>query len=345
MKIVSHPCALRLIRRPVVLAVGFFDGLHRGHQAVINRTVRKARSVNGEAWVLTFRTHPMKVVAPPLAPALLMSTRHKLKWLRALGVDGCLVMPFTKKLAGLDPAAFVKQLRTCVPTLSEVLVGRNWRFGKGGSGTPRIFAKFARERGFRVRVVPPFLRKGQPVSSTRIRSHVLRGDLEEAAALLGRPFSVLGRVVRGRGVGRTLGYPTANLRTQSDILPPCGVYAVHALLGKKLLDGVLNYGIRPTFGSAATATPLMELHLFQFRKSLYGKEIEVFFAGRLRGERRFSSLADLQRQIARDVRSATRRMAAKNVKETLYTFCGSHYSPAQKTTKQTRESTGNRLPV
>jgi riboflavin kinase/FMN adenylyltransferase len=304
MRVVTHPCALKRSRKPVVLAVGFFDGVHRGHQAVLARTTARARELGGSAWALTFDTHPLKVVRPQIAPRLLTSTAHKVRLLQSVGLDGCLVMPFTEKLARTDAEAFVLKLRACIPALVEVFVGRNWRFGRGGRGNPDTLAELGRALGFRVRVVPPVLRGGRPISSTRIREQIAGGHLAEAQALLGRPFSVVGTVKPGRRVGRKMGYPTANLDPHNEVLPPRGVYAVRARVGRSLCGGVLNYGVRPTFRDVAAEHPVAELHLFDWNRDLYGREVEVFFVVRIRGERRFADVRALQRQIAVDASRA-----------------------------------------
>lgn len=310
--------------RPVILAAGFFDGIHRGHQRVLAEAVAAARRAGGEAWVLTFDVHPLEVLRPDSAPRLLMCNRHKLLWLERCGIDACLLLPFRRRTAGLEPEEFVARLHAALPTLRAILVGRHWRFGRGGRGNPRLLSRLGRERGFEVRVMRHSVQEGVAVSSTRVRSAVQAGDLPRAREMLGRPFSVLGTVKRGRSVGRTLGYPTANLALCNEALPPRGVYAVRALItrgrpGADLLDGVLNFGLRPTFAGTATE-PVPELHLFDVNLDLYGCEIEVFFVERLRPERRFASAEDLRRQIAADVGKARRILLQTTEKELLYTL-------------------------
>lgn len=303
MKTFSDVSYLRKKKRPILLAAGFFDGVHRGHRRVIETTVSAARRARGEAWVLTFDPHPAKVLRPGSAPRLLTSTPHKVRLLTRLGVDGCLLMSFSRELAGLSPAAFVGMLHHLMPTLKTIFVGKGWRFGKGQAGDSEMLATLAAPHGVGVTVVGLVYRRGVAVSSTRIRALVARGRLREAADMLGRPYSLLGRVVKGRSVGRALGFPTANLETENEVLPPFGVYAVRARVGDRLLDGVLALGRRPTFRlDRAPAT--VELHLLDFSGRLYGREIEVFFIRKLRPERRFPSVSALVRQIGRDVRNA-----------------------------------------
>jgi riboflavin kinase / FMN adenylyltransferase len=325
-------------RKPVVLAAGFFDGVHRGHRRVLGDTLAAARAQGGEAWVLTFDRHPLRVLNPAAAPPLLTALPHKLRLLADLGLDACLALRFTRRLAAQEPERFARTLRTHVPSLVEVVVGRNWRFGRGGRGDPALLRALGQREGFRVRVAPPVCRGGRPISSTRVREAVTAGALDDAAALLGRPFSLRGTVVTGDRRGRRLGYPTANLDTHNEALPPQGVYAVHAVpAGASVgLDGVLNLGVRPTFAAAGPPRSVMELHLFGTRRVLYGRDIEVFFA-RLRAERAFACAAELGAQIARDIARArgvlARRHAAKKIKESLYTSGGPVYSPPERKQK------------
>ena len=322
MKTSSDLGRLKRVRHPVVLAAGFFDGVHLGHRKVIERTIRRAREIGGQAWVLTFDTHPLSVLDPRNAPPLLTTNRHKTILMRRLGADGCLMLPFRRELAREEPDEFVGALFAGSPTLREILVGRNWKFGHGGRGDPHLLAELGREAGVAVTVVRPVQREGELVSSTRIRSEVVEGRLQAAAAMLGRPFSVLETVMHGETRGRRLGFPTANLASRNEVLPPHGVYAVHARVGREILDGVLNLGLRPTFTKGRPARPLLELHVFGGHLSLYGREVEVFFIDRLREERRFSGEEALRAQIARDADHARAVLDRKKVKHSLYSHCG-----------------------
>lgn len=319
MKVFSDFQRLGRERHPIALAAGFFDGVHRGHVAVIRCTQRQALAIQGLAWVLTFDTHPLKILHPDSAPALLTSTVHRISILKRLGLDGCLVLPFTQELARLEPAQFVRQLLECIPALRTIVVGHNWRFGHQGRGTPGLLQRLGRAAGLTVVIVPPVRRRSRPISSTRIRNEIARGHLYEAAAMLGRPFGVLGRVVRGRTQGRKLGFPTANLALQNEVLPPLGVYAVYADLGGRTMPGVLNLGVRPTFADSPCEQPTVELHLLDFEGDIYGKEIEVFFVRRLRNEKRFATLRELQQQIAADVACARRVLALWMKKKNRFT--------------------------
>lgn len=308
MKIAFSLNALRREHRPVCLAAGFFDGVHRGHQRVIKKTIVYARKTGGVAWVMTFNTHPLKVLHPAAAPLLLTSTLHKLQLLAGLGVDGCVVVPFTKRLARQTPAEFIAKLVRAVPALRAMLIGKNWSFGHNGRGHAALLRRLGGYYGFQVKAIAPVRHQGTPVSSTRIRRAIAAGRLTEAAHMLGRRFTVLGTVKPGRRLGRTIGIPTANLDPHNEVLPLNGVYAVRARSGRKIQAGIVNLGFRPTLPTRRK-TSLLELHLFDVCRNLYGKDIEVFFLKRLRAERAFKSIPQLVRQVRRDMEQARHWLA------------------------------------
>jgi riboflavin kinase/FMN adenylyltransferase len=314
MKTALHPGELKRLGRPVVLAAGYFDGLHRGHAAVINCAVRTAAEVGGETWCLTFDVHPMRVLDKAAAPMLLTSNRHRLLLMRRMGVDGCILLRFTRRMAATPPEAFVEMLLRGIPALVGICAGSDWRFGSGGAGDVRMLARIAESRGIRVTAVPPVLRRGRPVSSTSIREHIRAGRLSEAAALLGRPFSVLGTVRSGQALGRKLGFPTANVSPDNEALPPPGVYAVFALAAGRVYPGVANLGRRPTFVRAGGT--VLEAHLVGFSGNLYRRSIEVFFLRRLRAERTFPTPGCLKRQIRLDIAAARKTFAAHKTNKT-----------------------------
>ncbi len=310
-------------RRPLHLAIGFFDGVHAGHARVIGRARAQAAAGDGICWVVTFDPHPARVLLPErTAPSLLTALPHKLRLIERLGVDGCLVLPFTRALSHQTPDVFFERLRAAAPSLASITVGANWRFGKDRQGTPARLAALARPHGIRVRPVPPVARAGGPISSTRLRGLVQAGDLDAAARLLGRPFSVLGTVRPGNRLGHRLGYATANLDTAGDALPPYGIYAAYGLIGHELREGVVSYGVRPTVHRGRHAPAVLEFHVFDFAGDLYGREIEVFLVRKLRDEKTFDSLETLCAHIDRDI-AETRRLLGrrKSLKESLYTFC------------------------
>jgi riboflavin kinase/FMN adenylyltransferase len=226
MRVIDQLEGLSAAAGPVVLAAGYFDGVHRGHQAVIRTALARAQESGAETWVLTMDPHPLRILRPDAAPRLLTSTPHKLRLLGELGVAGCVVLPFTVALAAVEPADFIARLRAAAPRLVCMVVGPNWTFGRGARGTPDTLRELARAHGFDATIAEPVLVDGQPISSTRIREAVLLGQLDEAARLLGRPFGVRGTVVRGKQLGRRLGFPTANVDAEGEVRPPPGIYAV-----------------------------------------------------------------------------------------------------------------------
>jgi riboflavin kinase/FMN adenylyltransferase len=301
---------------PLCLAAGFFDGVHKGHRQVIRAAVRRAAELHGACWILSFDNHPRKLIRPGSAPLMLTSSAHKVRLFGALGVDGCLLLPFTPDLAALSPRRFLERLAKAAPDWRMISVGEDWRFGKNGAGDAALLAAFCHPRGIEVEAVKPVRLRGEPVSSTRIREAIRRGAAGAAAALLGRPFSILGVVVKGGGLARGLGFPTANLAPQNEVRPADGVYACYARLEDGTLwPGVMNVGHRPTLQPVGGPDPAMEIHLIGFDRPIYGQELEIFFIARLRAERHFASVKRMAEQIRRDVREAARRLRPDKVKK------------------------------
>jgi len=308
MKIIRSMTGLRAVRKPLCLAAGFFDGVHTGHQAVLRRAAAAAAAMGGETWAMTFHTHPLKVLRPESAPPLLTSTAHKVALMGRLGVDGCLLIPFTRRFAALEPEDFLRRLEQDAPTLAHIFVGEDWRFGHFGRGDTAMLSAWAATRGIELTQVPPVRCAGGTVSSTRIREAIAAGRLDLARRLLGRPFSILGTVVRGNRIGREIGFPTANLDPHNEVRPPVGIYAVQSLIAGKAYEGIVNFGVHPTV--AQVPEPLLELHVLDASLQLYRRHIEVFFIARLRAERRFLTLDALVRQIRLDLGAARRALRA-----------------------------------
>ena len=303
MKILNSISELKDVPGPVFLAIGVFDGVHLGHRAVIERVVADARAANGTTVVVTFNPHPMRVMRPENAPRLLTSTRHKIALMRALGATHLLVIPFDREFADMPPEEFIRQLSdTCKP-LREICVGHQWSFGKGRAGNLELMKIWGDRLGFDEIGIPAVEIDGQVVSSTLIRSAVERGDLDLAARLLGREYTVLGTVIEGDHLGRQLGFPTANLSAHNEQFPPNGVYAVEAVCREKKYRGVVNIGIRPTIYDKA-GQRLLEIHLFDFDENIYGEDIEVFFRRFIRSEQKFATIDELKARIARDCEEA-----------------------------------------
>jgi len=304
MKTVSTLRALKQIRKPICMAAGFFDGLHRGHRALLLAAISSARSNNGSAWIFTFAAHPLRTLSPAKAPLLLTSRDHKLKLLKSMGMDGCLMLNFSRRLANLPPEKFIEQLCRNVPSLKCMIIGNNWRFGRGGAGSIALLRRTMAKKGISVIVVEPVRCGNEIISSTRIRESVLNGRMEDARMMLGRPFSIYGIVVRGKAIGRRIGFPTANIDSHNEIRPPNGIYAVQADIGHRIIvNGVLSIGTRPTFSSDGKTT--IELHIPGFHQNLYGRAIEIFFIRKIRDERKFQTVEQLTKQVARDIAIAS----------------------------------------
>ena len=289
---------------PVHLAIGFFDGVHTGHQEVIRRAQSAAEADGGTVVIATFDPHPMKVLRPDTAPRLLTSTLHKTLILSQFGVTHLLIIPFDSTLAALTPDAFIQTLAAASRPLGSITVGHNWAFGKGRSGNLETLTALGKTLGFQVHGVAPVIVGEETVSSTRVRLAVERGDFSAAALLLGRDYSVHGTIVQGRQLARKLGFPTANLALEAEQLPPIGVYAVKATIAGRSFKGVANLGLRPTVEENGNAIRQLEVHLFNHTGDLYGEGIEVRFIHRIRDEMKMDSLEELKARIALDAAMA-----------------------------------------
>jgi riboflavin kinase/FMN adenylyltransferase len=287
----------------VVAAIGIFDGVHRGHRAILGKAVQRARAVRGTAVAVTFYPHPLAVLAPRFLPELIISLPRRLKAFAALGIRAAFVVPFRRSFSRLPPRVFVERYLVKTLRVKEVVVGHDFGFGAARAGTVRTLRRLGGELGFKVHVVGPVKVRGQRAASHRIRRLIARGELKKAASFLGRPATVEGRVKAGSGRGRKLGFPTANLKVEAGVLPPVGVYAVRVQVGARTYAGMANVGHRPTFHRRGL-TPIVENHLFGLKESLYGRRMAVAFLKRLRPEKRFPSADALARQLKKDARQA-----------------------------------------
>ncbi|HCQ38437.1 MAG TPA: riboflavin biosynthesis protein RibF [Verrucomicrobiales bacterium] len=291
------------------LAMGVFDGLHLGHQAVIKAAVRGAEISGGAPGVLTFEPHPIQVLSPENAPRRIFSSlEQKEILLSALGVEILLVLRFDEVMAGQTADTFAKSLLS-VPDLRQLVAGEDWKFGQGRQGTMAFLQGRGMDYNVSVEPIPAVTWQGERISSTRLRRALRAGNLNSVAEMLGRPYSVMGTIVRGEQVGRELGAPTANIQTGDEQFPPDGVYAVSVRIDgeSREREAVANLGIRPTVGGTQH---LLEVHLLDFEGNLYGRTLEIFFGKMIRGEKQFQGLAELQNQIQLDLEEARRLFKA-----------------------------------
>jgi riboflavin kinase/FMN adenylyltransferase len=305
MEVVYYPDDPRPTRwMSPVLALGNFDGLHRGHQKIIERIRRGASERAGAAVVLTFDPHPPRVVRPDKAPPLLMTMAQKLRALDRAGVHGTAVVRFTQALSQWTPETFVRAVLVDWLRVAEVWVGADFLFGRDRAGNFSTLRSLGQQYGFRVEKIDPVRYKEFVVSSTRIRRLVGEGRVDEAGALLGHHYAIDGVVVEGAKRGRELGFPTANLSTENDLVPPTGVYATALDLGGTRWPSITNVGVRPTFEAAGAVT--METHVLGLQREIYGDAVSLSFVQRLRDERRFPDVDALKEQIEADIRRARR---------------------------------------
>lgn len=282
-----------LPKGPRVFALGNFDGVHRGHQALLSRAVSLAQELQGTAIAMGFSPHPLKVLGFPVETITTETAKQRL--FAKLGLAAYFALPFSRQLAQIPPAEFVQQVLLEQAKAEAVVIGFNYSFGRDAAGTPAYLQQTLKAQGIPVEIIPPVIYADAPVSSTRIRQCLREGDLNTVENLLGRPYSVTGVVQQGNQRGRVLGFPTANLHGLEDLaLPPFGVYAAEI---DGLGIGMANLGLRPTFPQAG---PALEVHIFDFAGDLYGQELEVKLLRYIRPERQFAGVADLKHQLSLD---------------------------------------------
>ena len=286
---------------PVVLSVGKCDGVHVGHREILRRAVAEGRRLACPSLLATFDPHPAAVVAPARMPRLLQTRRQKLDALGDCGLTDLLILAFTPELAALDGESFFFDVLLRRLTLRAVYVGDNFRFGRDRTGDGDLLAQIGRTAGFAVHRVPPVVVDGEAVSSSAIRDALVAGDVERATRMLGRPYEAAGEIVRGASRGRALGYPTANLAVENEIVPKPGVYVTETVVLASRVPSVTNVGTRPTFGASGVS---VETHLIEYAADLYGERACVRFLARLRDEMRFANPVELSDQIGRDLAAA-----------------------------------------
>ena len=289
----------RKFKRPV-LTVGMFDGVHLGHQRIIKKVVRRGRALKGTSVVLTFMSHPLRIFQSRPDVALICPLEHRLDLLRALGVNVCLLVDFNRRFSRITAQDFIKRIVAETLGVNCLIVGKGFRFGKDKKGDFALLRRLSKIYGLKARRVNPVRINGRIISSSTIRALIQKGKIGRANKMLGRHFSISGKVKPGSARGRLLGYPTANIEAEQEILPLSGVYAVFVKLEHRILPGILNIGCRPTFFNRSGSSNIIEAHIFNFRSKIYGKALEVFFVRRIRSERKFASRRALLAQIKKD---------------------------------------------
>ncbi len=305
MNVLVDPLRRSDLPRGGVLTIGNFDGVHLGHQEMLRRVVARARELGAPSLVLTFDPHPMKVLHPQRAPKLIQTLRQREEAIAALGVDALVVVPFTKEFAAMPAEEFVRDLLGRCLGVREAHVGSGFAFGCGKRGNVALLSRLGEEAGIRVETLDAVSEGGEPVSSTRIRTLVEGGDVASTRRLLGRPYAMEGVIAKGDRMGRKIGFPTINLRSENELYPRDGVYVTNVLLRsfERTFTCVTNIGRRPTVYEDYATT--VESHILDFSSDVYGEPIRLSFFERLRDERVFPSMLELTAQIRRDV-EATR---------------------------------------
>ena len=292
--------------RATAVTFGVFDGIHRGHQAVIKTLLHRAAQDRLMSVLVGFYPHPLAFLSPERCPPILTPLAKRIEILQQFGIDKIVMLNFDAEIAAMSPESFVEKVLLEKCRAKHVVVGYACQFGKNRAGNAQRLAEISEDYPFDVSIVPPTEINGAPVHSTRIRQALARGDLRWSAQLLGRPYALIGEVIQGEGRGRQLGFPTANIDTRNQICPPNGVYAIRAKLEGKWLEGVLNIGTRPTFNALNFQ---VESYFFDFNETIYGKSVEIFLVEKIRSERKFPNLQSLVQQIQRDVMAAAEILA------------------------------------
>lgn len=301
MKVIYGIGHLKLKKNSCV-AVGVFDGLHRGHQLIINKTVALAKEKNLLSVVLTFYPHPDSIIKSKEHSPLLISLKHRLNLISLLGVDVCIVVKFDSRFRDIKAKNFIWDILIKRCRMKHLIVSREFNFGKDKEGNVQLLEKLARNFSFKLYFQKQLKTNGRIISSTLIRSLIWAGDLETASELLSRKVEVMGTVVGGDRRGKRLGFPTANIDPHHEVIPPKGAYLIQAYLNKRMFVGLANIGFRPTFKNDKKQT--IELHLLNFNRDIYRHDLRVVFLKRLRSERKFRKKTHLIEQIKKDIRQA-----------------------------------------
>ncbi len=318
MKVIYGINKIKKSKKPVV-ALGVFDGVHIGHQRILRATVDKARRIKGTSIVVTFSPHPQK-------EGSIYSLEHRLKLISEVGIDICIVIAFNKRFSQIPAEDFIKDILVNKISVRYIYVGRNFRFGKQARGNFKTLNRLSHIYNFKLKVFDIIKINNQPISSTYIRRLITRGKLNAAGKLLSRPVSVLGTVIRGTSLASRLGFPTANINPHHEVLPPSGIYAVSAIFNNKKFKGVCYIGTKPTFSRQDGISLLagkhqrqkhIEVYIFNFKKNIYGKYLEIQFIKKIRNERKFNSPQYLVQQVKKDI-AQTRKIFSSLFDTTIY---------------------------
>ncbi len=296
MKVIFGIDKVRGLRSPVV-AIGVFDGVHRGHRKILTAVVRRAKSLGVKSAVLTFWPHPQK-------EKKLYSLEHRLRLIEDLGIDICIVSGFSRRISSIKPKDFVEKILAKKIRAGYVYVGSDFKFGNRAEGDASLLKRTGEEYGIKTEVFKIIKDSGKSISSTLIRGLISQGEINHAKSLLGRPVSILGTVIRGSSLGRILGFPTANIDPHHEVIPPCGIYAVRIIFAGRKFKGVCYIGKRPTI--TRTDKINIEVHVLNFSQNIYGKSLEIQFLSRIRSDKKFPTISLLVRQIRKDISIASK---------------------------------------
>jgi riboflavin kinase/FMN adenylyltransferase len=301
MEIYRHVKDREVSLRNPILTMGNFDGVHLGHQALLGQVIKDARKRDGSSVVLTFEPHPLKILAPKRAPRLILTHKDKMRLFQSLGIDVIIIQTFDAFFANLEAEEFVRSYLVDRIKVRKIWVGKDLRFGKARKGQVDDLIRWGKEAGFEIGIMDPIKISGERISSSRIRELLMRGEVHEVERFLGRYHFISGRVVRGNQRGRQLGFPTANIVAQTEVLPPDGIYATFLEFGGRRWPSATSIGLNPTFGSGPRT---IETYIVDFSGELYNESVRLFFIKKIREEKKFSSAELLVEQIKRDVVSA-----------------------------------------
>jgi riboflavin kinase/FMN adenylyltransferase len=312
MEIIKDIDSLKKSYPNTVLTIGNYDGVHLGHQKILSMVGKKAEEIGGTSMVMTFDPHPVKVIAPEKNVKLLTTPEEKARLIAKMGIDVLLFITFTKGFSQIAPDEFISEILVKKLNIREVIVGANYSFGKSKKGNIDLLRKRGKEFGFHATAVQDVMLHGNIVSSSSIRSLLLKGAVQDVITYLGRAYSILGTVIKGKGRGKSiLNIPTANITSPVEIAPKEGVYAVRVGYKGSIYDGVANIGKNPTFGNTDVS---YEVHLFGFSGDLIGESLRIYFINRIRNEKTFPDVATLEKQIREDMDIAGKILTAKNTK-------------------------------